>query len=110
MALKYKYIYSDKAKKDLFSIFEYISVNLSNIKAAENLFIDINSAIDDLCTFPNSAPLIENEYSLKKEIRKKVVDNYLILYYPDDLKRTIVIVRIIYAKMNFNEIIKMIDI
>ena len=110
MAVKYSFSYSEHEKDDLYSIFEYIAVNLSNIKAANDLFIDINSAIDDLCTFPNSAPIMDNEYIFKKGIRKKLVDNYLILYYPDDLKKVIVIVRIIYAKMNFNEIIKTIDI
>ena len=45
-----------------------------------------------------------------KEIRKKIVDNYLILYTIDFDKNMIYIIRIIYAKMNITEIIKKLDI
>ena len=110
MASNYSFKYSENAKKDLFNIFDYIAIDLSNIKAAENLFANIETAIDDLCTFPKSAPLMNNEYLSKKLIRKKVVDNYLILYYPDEINRVILIVRVMYSKMDLNEIAKMIDI
>lgn len=106
----YSFIITKKADDDFVKIVNYISNELKNIKAADDLSKKIVSSIRDLCIFPNSAPLVINEYFLKKDFRKKVVDNYLILYYLDESKQSIVIVRIIYAKMNLNEIIKMIDI
>lgn len=109
MAFNLKIKYSLVALKDLDGIINYISEGLSNQKAAKDLFNKFEASINDLALFPESSQVLENEY-VYKEIRKKIVDNYLILYTIDYDKNMIYIIRIIYAKMNITEIIKKLDI
>lgn len=109
MAFNLKIKYSLIALKDLDRIINYISESLSNQKAAKELFNKFVTSINDLTLFPESSQVLENEY-VYKEIRKKTVDNYLVLYKIDYDNNLIHIIRIIYSKMNITEIIKKLDI
>ena len=110
MASNYTYSFTEKSSKDLESILNYISYDLSNAKAASDLFNDIFSSIDNICLFPSSSPILDNKYSINKNIRKKIVNNYSLLYLVNEKEKKIIIVRISHTKMNINEAIKMLDI
>ena len=66
------------------------------------------SSIDAVCEFPESGMLVQNEYVKDIEVRRVLIDNY-ILYYKQ-IGNMITVLRIIYAKRNLEEILKQIKI
>ncbi len=82
-------------------IFEYISINLSNPSAALKQINDFEKAFDNVCTFPESCPLINNEYVKDKSLRKKIVNNYIAFYRIQN--HEIQVVRVIYGMRNYEE-------
>ncbi|MCD8040133.1 MAG: type II toxin-antitoxin system RelE/ParE family toxin [Clostridia bacterium] len=106
MDSEYKYRFTDKAVSDLDEILSYITNELCNAKAAKDLYSEIFEQIDNVCQFPESGTLIENEYLADKTIRRFLVDNYTVYYKRDDEAAIIYIVRLAYSRRNLNEIIK----
>lgn len=82
-------------------IFEYISVNLCNPSAALDQINDFEKAFDNVCTFPDSCPLVNNEYVKDKSLRKLIVNNYIAFYRIKN--HEIQVVRVIYGMRNYEE-------
>lgn len=104
MAYKYKYYLTETANLDLDEIINYISVELSNPKAAKLLINDFENAIDTICTFPESGTLLNNEYLHVNNIRKKVIKNYTIYYINNENDDTILILRILSNRQNLSRV------
>ena len=68
------------AQADMEEIFNYISNNLKNKIAAGKLINDFKRTIEMIRLFPESFPLINNEYVNDKNIRKVSLKNYIIFY------------------------------
>ncbi len=104
--MKFKYVFTEIAEKDLNDILDYISTDLKNPIAASNFLDKVKKCIEQLIVFPDSGSKVINEYLPKYEIRKKVVNNYVIYYLPNyDLKR-IEIIRVVYARKDMNKLWK----
>lgn len=65
------------AQLDLDKIFAYIYKDLSNPKAAIDLIYAFREAFDNLRYFPESNPLVNNEYVKDKSLRKLLIKNYI---------------------------------
>lgn len=100
----FKYRFTKKAGTDLEEILEYISKTLCNPTAAASLFKKVFSSIENLCVFPESGALLQNEFVADKTIRKVVVDNYLLYYKMDAAEKYIYTLRIVYGKINLETI------
>ena len=98
--MKYAIEYLPAALEDLKEIVRYIARTLQNPKAAENLAHEIIKKIDLLADFPYSAPRYTPIKPLEYEYRKLLVKNYFAFYRIDEMKKTITVARIIYAKRN----------
>ena len=85
--------YSESAKADIISIFEYISYELASPKAAERIFETVNS----LKELPMRHQVYNEGSWRTKSIRFVPVDKYIIFYMPDEKNTTVNIVRIIYG-------------
>jgi len=85
----YSYKLSEQADRDLLGIVTYISFDLVNPDAADELNDDIFDTIDDIVLFPKSHPVISTS---KYEYRRAVVRKYKIVYYIDGM--LVVIARI----------------
>lgn len=68
------------AQIDMEQIFDYIVVELCNPTAAIGQINDFEKAFDNVCTFPESCPCINNEYVKDKSLRKLIVNNYIAFY------------------------------
>ena len=99
------YEFTLKASEDLDEILNYISKDLCNQEAAKKFFNHLFADLDRLCLFPESCPLVDNEFIKRKDIRKSVIDNYLLYYSYDKEKALITILRIVYGKRNVFDII-----
>jgi toxin ParE1/3/4 len=91
---------------DIQKALTYIALNLQNKTAAYNLYITINSKINNLPNFPNKYPLVNDPKLLYQQIRYIPVDNYLIFYLVNESEQQIQILRFLYAKSNCLAILK----
>lgn len=89
------------AQADMEQIFEFISIDLSNPSAALGQINDFEKAFDNICTFPHSCPLINNEYVKDKSLRKLIVNNYIAFYRIKE--HEIQVVRVIYGIRNYEK-------
>ncbi len=105
MDCKYRFKFTHKAESDLDGIIEYISLELCNQRAAIDFIDKLRNILDETCMFPQSGALIDNELLGNSEIRKKIVNNYILYYISDDEAKEIKVLRIVYARRNINEIL-----
>lgn len=106
MEFEYSYRFTEKAVQDFDEILRYISVDLANPIAAQNLGKKIFEKIDGVRLFPDSGAPIDNEFLADKTIRKLLVDNYIIYYKAHYEEKIISVVRIVYGKRNLDEILR----
>ena len=91
------------AQLDMEQIFDYIAVVLCNPTAAIGQINDFEKAVDNVCTFPESCPYINNEYVKDKSLRKLIVNNYIAFYRIKDDQ--IQIVRVLYGMQNYQSLL-----
>lgn len=109
MESKWDYRLTEKADADLDDVVQYIAVELANPKAASDFVDKLQSAIEEARSFPESGSLVINEYLPDTEVRKKLVENYILYYLPDSEQKTIFVLRIVYGRRNIDEILRQIS-
>jgi Plasmid stabilization system protein len=102
----YKIEYLPVARQDMVETVNYISRELQNPVAAERLAIKMIEAIDGLVTFPYVNPLHYPIRPLEQEYRKLFIQNYIVFYWIDEEKKTIIIARVIYARRDLEKAIQ----
>lgn len=100
---KYQLKIFPMAQLDMEQIFDYIAVELCNPTAAIGQINDFEKAFDNICTFPESCPYINNEYVKEKSLRKLFVNNYIAFYRVRD--NEIQIVRVLYGMRNYEALL-----
>ena len=96
-----RFVLLPKAQEDLEKIFYYIAVELVNPEAASNLIDKFEIKFEELLLFPLSYPLIESKLIFQIDLRKCIVDNYIIVYFYNEKNNIVEIVRVIYSKTNY---------
>lgn len=99
----HKLKYLSLAQKDLRDIISYIADKLKAPKAALDLVDDLDNSISRLQQFPYSCKLYQAMEPLESEYRMLPVKNYIVFYVVNE--HEVEIHRIIYAKMNFVNLI-----
>lgn len=105
MASEFRFQLTEKAAGDLDSILSYMANDLCNPSAASNFMDRLQAAIKEICLFPESCPKVINEFVPEMNLRKKIVDHYVLYYLPDMQEKTIVVLRIVYGKRDMNAIL-----
>ena len=101
MAIKYELKMTNRAKKDLDDIYNYISECLMEDKTAQNLINKIERMILRLESFPESCAVIDNLNKKNKVYRKLVINNYIVIYRVDKKYKMLYIVRVVYGGQNY---------
>ena len=96
---KYKIEYSKESKQDLIGIKQYIKYNLQEPETAQKLISKIRNKINNLKNNPEIYSVIDDDLIKKIEIRKLMVDNYIVFYRIK--KDNIEIARIMYERRNW---------
>ncbi len=104
MSNKYNYLLTPLAEQDIDSALSYITENLCNAKAATDLYLEIESAIETICSFPRSSSDCLCYLVTDENIRHIPVSNYVLIYEIVDEIKEIRILRFRYSKMNFKNI------
>ena len=95
----YDYVFSPLAERDLDGILDYIARELTSPQAAEHLIDKIQSAVEQVCAFPLSRPLLNNPLLRKKGYRLLIVDSFNLFYVIEE--NIVVIRRVLHGKRNF---------
>ena len=96
---KYNIEYSKESKQDLIGIKQYIKYNLQEPEIAQKLITKIRTQIDSLKYSPEIYAIIDEDIIKKLEIRKLIVDNYIVFFRIKN--DSIQIVRIMYGRRNW---------
>jgi len=99
----YHYEFSPLAENDLDEIFEYISLDLSAPKAALGLIDAIQAAVEDVCIFPFSRPLLKNKMLREKGYRLLVVKNFNLFYVVEG--NIVIIRRVMHGSRNYESLL-----
>lgn len=97
--------YLPAALRDMTQIVRYISGQLCNPTAAQALSEEFVAAAERLAAFPYSCGVYVPIRPLEKEYRRCVVRNYLLFYTVDEVRKTVTVCRVIYAKRNMNNLL-----
>lgn len=96
---KYNIEYSKESRQDLIGIKQYIKYNLQEPEIAQKLISKIRKELNNLKNNPEIYAIIDDDIIKKIEIRKLMIDNYIVFYRIKN--DNIEIVRIMYGKRNW---------
>ena len=102
----YNLIYLPAARQDMVDIVRYISRVLGNPIAAERLAETLIEAWERIAVFPYANPAHRPIRLLKREYRKLLVQNYLMLYWVDEENQCVTVARVVYAKRNYTMLLE----
>jgi len=97
----YSYEFTPLAEQDLNDIFDYIS--LDSPQAAENLIDHIQKAVEAVCDFPLSRPLLTDKILRDKGYRIIGVKNFNLFYTINN--HVIIIQRVLYGRRNYDALL-----
>lgn len=100
---KYIIRYSIEAKEDMINIKKYIKYDLQEPSIANKLIDRIKEKIENLTHNPERYAIIDDNHLKSLEIRKLIVDNYIVFYRIKYVN--IEIVRILYGRRNWINLI-----
>lgn len=103
--IDYNVIITEKATNDIKEIAIYISGDLSNPMAANRLIVKFESSIASLSHMPTRHELIKDEDLACRHIRKMFVDNYIVFYTVNEADHTVIVIRVLFNKRDWNDLI-----
>lgn len=103
--MTYKIIYTQKALADLDAVASYIKLKLCNISASDRIVENFFGEGDSLVTFPTRYPLCHDEVLHMWGIRFVPVKNYLLFYIVREDEQKVYVLRFLYSKRNWQNIL-----
>lgn len=101
----YKLEYLPVARRDMIEIVRYISQELQNPTAADQLAMELIEAGDSIPKFPYANPAFIPIRPLKHEYRKLLVQNYFMFYWVDEIKKLVTVARVVYARRDYERLL-----
>ena len=99
-------VFTEPAEYDLLDIEYYIFVDLNNPQASERVIDGILDAAESLEDFPEDHPLLDDELLCRLGLRMTRFDNYNIFYYYNEQQDIVYIIRVLYNKADWKNILK----
>ncbi len=103
--MSYKLLITNDANNDIDDIISYIINELKNPIAAENLLSKIELNFGIILANPFSFPLCKDKRLYDNGYRKITVKNYIIFYRVDKEDNIVYIMRVIYGRRNYINLI-----
>ena len=100
---KYNIEYSKESKQDLIDIKQYIKYHLQEPLIAQKLISKIKTEIDSLKDNPELYSIIDDDVIKRLEIRKLIVDNYIVFYRV--CGNNIYVDRVLYGRRDYMRIL-----
>ena len=96
-SMAYKIVYTAFAERDIWEIADHLSEH--SLPATERFLRTVKDKIEGLEDMPLMYPKIETHH----EYRKMVVGNYVVLYEVSEQAKTVVILRVVHGKRNYQD-------
>ena len=101
----YIVLIAEKAKNDMYEITRYISEDLLNAVAASRVLQKFEDAIAGLSNMPERHEKVRDEWAQSRQIRKLLVDNYIIFYTIEESEVKVNVIRILYMRRDWINLI-----
>lgn len=101
MMSRYDIHITEPAENELYEIKRYIEEELLEPGIARKMVNKIAISINTLEEMPFRNSLVADERLAKQRIRKTMVDNYVVFYCFDDKYKIVTIIRILYGKRDW---------
>jgi plasmid stabilization system protein ParE len=101
----YEVQWTSLAKDDLVCAVTYIADMLKAPFAAERLLDDIEKETAAIAENPYLFPLSHDEYIVHRGIRHVKVKNYMLFYTVNEDARTITVIRMLYARRDWIQLL-----
>ena len=101
----YGLIFSKLFDDDIDSTYQYIKENLEAPMAAENLMKEVKQKLEYLKEKPTVRPIIKDELIAALNLRAIKVKNYVVYYSVNEKIQTIRLVRFLYNKSDWINIL-----
>lgn len=98
---KYNIEITEPAERDLFEIGNYIAKELLEPGIAAKVVNKIAENVFELEEMPLRNALVADERLAQQGIRKVVVDNFIVFYIVSEERKTVIIIRILYGKRDW---------
>jgi len=102
----YSITITEPAEQDLNSAVDYFVTVLKAPKAAQTLLDEIEEKISFLSTNPLVYEIENDEYLQERSIRSVLVRSHLIFYIVKNNSEEVIIIRILYARRNWLNILR----
>ncbi len=102
----YKIKITKPAKKDIQSAISYISNDLRNPTAAQNILNLFEKEIKSLSDMPSRHPLVKDPALAQNGFRFIKVNNYLVFYTIREDRNIVMIQRILYGRRDWINLLK----
>ena len=103
--MNYSLNITDLAEEDILATVKYISGALKNPIAANNLLDEIEEYEKILEDTPNIFPFVNDEYLSEKGLKYIRIKNFLMFYIIDEDNRIVNVIRFLYARRNWKDIL-----
>jgi len=104
--MKYSLYITDIAEKDILATVRYIANTLKNPIAANNLLDEIERYEKILEDTPGMYPFVQDEYLAAKGLKYLAIKNFLLFYTIDEKSKTVKIIRFLYGRRDWKNILK----
>lgn len=95
-----------KAEEDLNAAADYIEFTLLNPQAADALLDRAEETLGSLAEMPQIHGFVDDPFLIALGIRFVLVNNYMAFFLIDEEQRIVYIVRFLYGKRNWVQILK----
>ncbi|GHV60288.1 hypothetical protein AGMMS49587_01120 [Spirochaetia bacterium] len=102
----YTLAYSKVVRSDVRTSYTYIKEKLESPMAAENLIIELINKLNYLKETPLTRPLVQDSYLASFKYRSIKVKNYVLYYIVDEGENKVNIIRFLYNKRDWKNIMK----
>ena len=103
--MNYKIVLSADAHHDIDETIEYFINNLKNNIAAKNLLTEIEKAYNNISENPFKYSVCNDEKLRLKSYRKLIINNYIMIYRVDKTAKTVYIIRFVYVRRDYTELL-----
>ena len=96
---------TDIAEEEILATVKYIAKELKAPVAANNLLDEIEKHEDNLSKTPNMYPNVPDEYLASKGLKLVIIKNYLMFFTIEEENKTVNVLRFMYGRRDWKNIL-----